>query len=86
MDTDKYFLHEGKLLKKGFLHGPENKGVAKWLAIFVVGQFVFGVLFGLYGEPVVEEANNKGSTDSPSVYQSTTQEKADTAFMKKLDS
>ena len=82
MDTDKYFLHEGKLLKKGFFHGPENMEAA----IVVVVLFVSGLLSGLYGEPVVEEANNKGSTDSPSVYQSTTQEKVDTAFIKKLDS
>lgn len=82
METDKYFLHEGKLLKKGFLHGPENKRAA----IVVVALVVSGLLSGLYGEPVVEEANNNGFFDSPSVSQSTTQEKADTAFMKKLDS
>ena len=83
MDTDKYFLHEGKLLKKErFLPDMENKRVAIVLVVLVVS----GLLSGLYGEPVVEEANNKGSTDSPSVYQSTTQEKVDTAFIKKLDS
>ena len=43
MDTDKYFLHEGKLLKKGFFHGPENMEAA----IVVVGLFVFRLLAGL---------------------------------------